>query len=171
MSKRSGLGWNNSNLCCDMIFFTRSRKKTAWWFNLKTVKSISRTSLPLFLTFRTKVTYFFGCLSDSHTNVALVELYQGISISFLTAVGLRPLWSKNSPIPLIESPLLPQFPFDSDQAQKPLSHFLTLLILRQSRKRWHLLNLLHPLFEASGDDSATSVFQPQSESQSKSSFS
>lgn len=81
-----------------------------------------------------------GCLPGSHTNVALVELYQSSCICLLTAAGLRPLCSKSVPILLIESPSLPQLPFDSDQAQQPISRFLTLLILR-SRKRWHLLNL------------------------------
>lgn len=76
----------------------------------------------------------------------------------LTAVGLRPLCSESALIPLIESPSLPQFPFDSVQARQPLSHFLTLLnpSLGSREADWHFARSLYALhFRASGEDSAT----------------
>ena len=81
------------------------------------------------LSVDSRAIHSFGCLPESHTIEALVELYQSTSICLLTAEGLRLLCSKSSLTPLIESPSLPQFPFDCDQAQQPP---LTLLILRQS---------------------------------------
>lgn len=52
---------------------------------------------------------------------------------------------------MIESPSLAPFPFDSDQPQQPLTHFLTLIIFRQSReRRLALAQSLRPPFEASG---------------------
>lgn len=68
----------------------------------------------------------------AYLNHSLMRLWLSyISICLLTAVGLRPLCSKSGLVPLIESPSLPRFPFDFDQAQKPFSHSLTLLVLCQ----------------------------------------
>lgn len=129
MSERKRLGVKQHKFMFGYELFLLNVKGATWWFILKKIK------IPFWnhcvVTVKEGI-ISFGCLPESNSNVALGEFYQSMSICLLTAEGLRPLCSESSLIPLIESPSLPQFPFDSDQAQQPLSHFLTLLILRQS---------------------------------------
>lgn len=64
--------------------------------------------------------------------MSLVAFCQTVSVPPDCCVLKISLFS--SPLmPLIESPSLAQFSFDSDQAQQAFSHFLTLMIFCQSR--------------------------------------
>lgn len=106
--------------------------------------------------------HLLGCLPESHPIISLVALYQ--TFSLLIAGSLTTLCSRALLFPLIQSPSLTQFHFDSDQALQLLSRFLTLLISRRSRAfRLALAEHLCSPFEASGEGSPTSGPQLQLE--------